>query len=110
MLRASTADPPRAIDARRRSFGRTRLRPEGVADEDVWIFSQFAVSSETLPTLGMQIAEGRNFSLDRGIDSSGVVLINETAARHAPLVHVQSSFRYPVSRGSFWDTMPTALC
>lgn len=64
-----------------RTFGRTRVRPEGVSDEDIWIWSVFSVSPETLPTLGMEIARGRNFSRARGGDSTGVVLINEIAAR-----------------------------
>ena len=64
-----------------RTFGRTRVRPEGVSDEDIWIWSALAVSPETVPTLGMEIAEGRNFSRERGTDSTGVVLINETAAQ-----------------------------
>ncbi len=64
-----------------RTFGRTRVRPEGVSDEDIWIWSVFSADPETLPTLGMEMAEGRNFSRERGTDSTGVVLINETAAR-----------------------------
>ena len=64
-----------------RTFGRTRVRPEGVSDEDIWIWSALSVSPETVPTLGMEIAEGRNFSRERGTDSTGVVLINETAAQ-----------------------------
>jgi putative ABC transport system permease protein len=64
-----------------RTFGRTRVRPEGVSDDDIWIWSQFAVGPETLPTLDMEIAQGRNFSRERGTDSSGVALVNETAVR-----------------------------
>lgn len=64
-----------------RTFGRTRVRPEGVSDEDIWIWSQFSISPETLPTLGMEMADGRNFSRDRSTDSTGVVLINETAVQ-----------------------------
>ena len=64
-----------------RTFGRTRVRPEGVSDEDIWIWSALRVSPETLPTLGMEIAQGRNFSRERTTDSTGVVLINEMAAR-----------------------------
>ena len=64
-----------------RTFGRTRVRPEGVSDDDIWIWSQFGVSPETLPTLGMEIAQGRNFSRERGTDSTGVALINETAVQ-----------------------------
>jgi putative ABC transport system permease protein len=62
-----------------RTFGRTGIRPEGASDEDIWIWSQLSVSPETLPALGMQIVEGRNFSRERGSDTSGVVLINQTA-------------------------------
>ncbi len=64
-----------------RTFGRTRVRPEGVSDEDIWIWSQFGVSPETLPTLGMEMVAGRNFSRERGTDSTGVALVNETAVR-----------------------------
>ena len=64
-----------------RTFGRTRVRPENVSDEDIWIWSALSVSPETLPTLGMEIVEGRNFSRERGTDSTGVVLINAEAAR-----------------------------
>jgi len=62
-----------------RTFGRTRVRPEGVSDEDIWIWSALGVSPETVPTLGMEIADGRNFERERSTDSSGVVLVNETA-------------------------------
>lgn len=64
-----------------RTFGRTRVRPEGVSDEDIWIWSVFAAAPETLPTLGMEIASGRNFSREMATDTAGVVLMNETAAR-----------------------------
>ncbi len=62
-----------------RTFGRTGLRPEGASDDDIWIWSQMNVAPETLPTLGIEIAEGRNFDRDRPADQSGAVLINETA-------------------------------
>ncbi|MDQ2721688.1 MAG: ABC transporter permease, partial [Bacteroidota bacterium] len=41
---------------------------------------RYDVDANYIPTLGMQIAEGRNFSKDFGTDSSGVIL-NETAAK-----------------------------
>jgi len=62
-----------------RTFGRTSVRPEGASEDDIWIWSVFGVSPETLPTLGIEIAEGRNFSREMSTDSTGVVLINETA-------------------------------
>jgi putative ABC transport system permease protein len=64
-----------------RTFGRTRVRPEGVSDKDIWIWSVFSVSPEALPTLGMEIAEGRNFTRDMPTDTVDAVMINETAAR-----------------------------
>jgi putative ABC transport system permease protein len=64
-----------------RTFGRTNVRPEGASDEDIYIWNTFSVSPETVPVLGMEIAQGRNFSREMGGDTSGVVLINETAVR-----------------------------
>lgn len=64
-----------------RTFGRTRVRPEGVSEEDIWIWSVFSVSPEALPALGMEMALGRNFSREMATDTSGAVLVNETAMR-----------------------------
>ena len=65
-----------------RTFGRTGITPEGASDEDIWIWSQFSVSPETIPTLGMEIVQGRNFSREITSDADGgVVLINETAVK-----------------------------
>jgi putative ABC transport system permease protein len=64
-----------------RTFGRTRVRPEGVPEEDIWIWSLLSASPEFLPTLGMDIVAGRNFSREMATDTSGVVLINETAVK-----------------------------
>jgi putative ABC transport system permease protein len=80
-----------------RTFGRTRVRPEGVSDEDIWIWSALSVSPETLPTLGMEIAQGRNFSRDRSTDSTGVILINEMAAR-------QLGWDEPIHKRIFFGT------
>lgn len=62
-----------------RTFGRTGLRPEGASDEDIWIWSNMAAAPETLPALGIEMAEGRNFDRSRAADESGVILVNETA-------------------------------
>jgi len=65
-----------------RTFGRTGIVPEGASEEDIWIWSQFSISPETIPTLGMEIVQGRNFSRDITTDADGgVVLINETAVK-----------------------------
>ncbi len=63
-----------------RTFGRTRVRPEGVSDEDIWIWSALSLSPESVPTLGMQIAQGRNFSREMPTDTVDAVMMNETAA------------------------------
>jgi putative ABC transport system permease protein len=65
-----------------RTFGRTGIAPEGASEDDIWIVSQMTISPETIPTLGMEIVEGRNFSRERSTDTSGVVLINQAAVRH----------------------------
>ena len=62
-----------------RTFGRTTVTPEGAAETDIWIWSVLNVAPETLPTLGIEMAAGRNFERDRPSDESGVILINETA-------------------------------
>ncbi|UCF62847.1 MAG: ABC transporter permease [bacterium] len=64
-----------------RTFGRTRIRPEGAPEEDIWIWSRLAVSPETLPTLGIEVVDGRNFSREIRTDSSGVVLVNQMAVK-----------------------------
>lgn len=64
-----------------RTFGRTRVRPEGVSDEDIWIWSALSMTPEGLATFGMEIAEGRNFSRDMPTDTVDAVMINATAAR-----------------------------
>ncbi|MBD3165483.1 FtsX-like permease family protein, partial [bacterium] len=63
-----------------RGFGRNSIRPEGVPDEDIWIWSVMNVDYDLLPALGIEIAQGRNFSREYGADSTGSVLINQTAA------------------------------
>jgi putative ABC transport system permease protein len=62
-----------------RTFGRTGVRPEGEPDENIWIWNLLSVSPEYIPTLGMEMVEGRNFSREMSTDTSGVVLVNETA-------------------------------
>jgi len=64
-----------------RTFGRTRIRPEGASDDENWIWSVLSTTPEALPTLGMEIVQGRNFSREMGTDTSGVVLMNETAVQ-----------------------------
>ncbi len=64
-----------------RTFGRTGLKPEGTSEEEIWIMSTFSISPETIPALGMEIVQGRNFSRLMSTDTAGVVLINESAVK-----------------------------
>ncbi len=55
--------------------------PEGQIDQRKAVQMQtWGVDHDYIKTLGMQIAEGRDFSRDFGSDSSGIIL-NETAAK-----------------------------
>ncbi|MFD1145231.1 ABC transporter permease [Larkinella insperata] len=57
------------------------LFPEGQIDQSKAVSSQqWAVDHDYIPTLGMELAQGRNFSREFGADSSAVIL-NETAVK-----------------------------
>jgi len=55
--------------------------PEGFELPDSQAMGIIHVDHDFLPTLGIELAEGRNFSLDFPSDPAQSVLINETAAR-----------------------------
>ncbi len=55
--------------------------PEGFEVSDSQAMGIIHVDHDFLPTLGIELAEGRNFSLDFPSDPAQSVLINETAAR-----------------------------
>ncbi|RRB11461.1 ABC transporter permease [Larkinella knui] len=57
------------------------LFPEGQLDQNKAVSTQqWGVDYEYIPTLGMELKEGRNFSRDFGADSTGIIL-NETAVK-----------------------------
>ncbi|GAB3263889.1 ABC transporter permease [Larkinella harenae] len=57
------------------------LFPEGQVDHAKAVSSQlWAVDHNYIPTLGMEMAQGRNFSREFGADSSAIIL-NETAVK-----------------------------
>lgn len=64
-----------------RQIGRRGLQPEGTAPEERWIWSAMQAAAETLPTLGIEIASGRNFDRNLPGDVTDAVLINETAVQ-----------------------------
>jgi putative ABC transport system permease protein len=63
------------------SLNKSLFVPEGYTMDQAQIMDQLHIDHEFIPTLGMQLANGRNFSDDFPSDSSESILINETAAR-----------------------------
>jgi putative ABC transport system permease protein len=59
--------------------------PDGQKDHLVYS-SRYAVDAQYVPTLGMQVIAGRNFSRDF-LSDSNAVLLNETAARQLGWIH-----------------------
>ena len=55
--------------------------PEGFADDQVLSMDYMNVDAHYIPTMGMEIMAGRNFSEDFATDPDESVLINETAAK-----------------------------
>jgi ABC-type antimicrobial peptide transport system permease subunit len=55
--------------------------PEGFADDQILSMDYMNVDAHYIPTMGIEIIEGRNFSEDFATDPDESVLINETAAR-----------------------------
>ncbi len=55
--------------------------PEGFHDDDVQMMDVINVNSDFIPTMGIRVLRGRNFSPEFGTDRQDAVLINQTAAR-----------------------------
>jgi putative ABC transport system permease protein len=64
-----------------RGLGRLGLQPEGTAEEDVWITSVIVIDHDWLDLLEVELAAGRNFSLEYGTDQQEAIIINEATAR-----------------------------
>lgn len=60
-------------------LGRTGIQPEGFSNETNFIVSIMAIDENFIPTLGMDMASGRNFSLD--YNDSLSIIINEEMTR-----------------------------
>jgi putative ABC transport system permease protein len=60
-------------------LGRTQIYPEGVSNETNIITSIMAVDENFIPTMGMNMAAGRNFSLQ--FKDSLSMIINEEMMR-----------------------------
>lgn len=61
-------------------YGRTSITPEGASADDNYIVSITAFDEQYIPTLGMAIAKGRNFSAEFPSDTANAVLINQELA------------------------------
>lgn len=55
--------------------------PEGYTEDNTQLMQEINVDEHFLPTLGIKIIEGRNFSKEFSYDPRGSVIINETAAK-----------------------------
>jgi putative ABC transport system permease protein len=55
--------------------------PEGFAEDQAQTMDVMSVNGDFLPTMGIGLVAGRNFSPDPEADDPGAVLINRTAAR-----------------------------
>jgi putative ABC transport system permease protein len=55
--------------------------PEGYSRDNTPLMREINIDDQFLPTLGIKIIEGRNFSKEYPNDPRGSVIINETAAR-----------------------------
>ncbi|WP_128545972.1 ABC transporter permease [Larkinella soli] len=62
-------------------LGRTNIYPEGKPSTTNYITSIMVVDESFVPTMGMKILKGRNFSLDFPADSASSMLVNEEMAR-----------------------------
>ena len=61
-------------------LGRNSINPEGSSEEDNYITSVMFVDANLIPSMNMQILQGRNFSDDIQTDSASAMLINEALA------------------------------
>jgi len=69
-----------AVPGQDRSTNASPYVPEGIPESQPEIFRQFYVDADLVPTLGMEVVRGRNFSRTSGTDEDAL-LINEAMAR-----------------------------
>jgi len=55
--------------------------PEGFSASEAQLMKNIDIDYDFIPTLGIEVTAGRNFSLEYGTDSSEAIIINESAAR-----------------------------
>lgn len=62
-------------------LGRTNILPEGKPTDINYITSIIAIDESFIPTMGIQILQGRNFSAEFPADSASSMIINEEMTR-----------------------------
>ena len=55
--------------------------PEGFSAKEAQLMKSIDIDTDFIPTMGITVKEGRNFSPEFGTDSSDAIIINESAAR-----------------------------
>lgn len=55
--------------------------PEGFSATEAQLMKGLDIDQDFIPTMGIEIIKGRNFSSEFGTDASDAIIINETAAR-----------------------------
>jgi putative ABC transport system permease protein len=62
-------------------FGRIGIKPEGAAEEDVWIVSAMGIDEHFIPVMEMEVVEGRNYDPAYSTDAQENILVNEAFLR-----------------------------
>ena len=62
-------------------YGRTGMQPEGADPDDIYIMSGVNIDANYFDTMGMRLAEGRNYSEDFGSDADDATILNQAALR-----------------------------
>jgi putative ABC transport system permease protein len=55
--------------------------PEGFSESEPMLLRQFSADADFVPTLGLEIVQGRNFSKENTTDADSAILINEASVR-----------------------------
>ncbi|PWV45855.1 ABC transporter permease [Chitinophaga sp. S165] len=85
-----TTTLPTTINLNTNIFSKDAARSPG----QVLGLTEWYVDADYIPTLGMQMASGRNFSPDMPTDTSGSLIINETAAKLLGYTDITDKYLY----------------
>lgn len=88
-------------------FNMRNFRPEGRTEEESILMQQLSIEPNLLPTLGIEITEGRNFSTTMQTDLQDAVIINEITANRLGWKDPIGKLLFTTGRGV--DGQPTEL-